>query len=415
VSVEDLPAGVPYATVNIVIDSSGLTSALWWRRVYHIPAHTVLSLDNSGTPAFSYSPASALNYGPLPKGPTDAATSHTAPGFDCRLYSDPCPGGTGGFGLFRKKGVHITSDYDIVAYAHTYGSVSSGATMLLPTNSWGYSYTTINSALGDASLAYNYFYVLANEDSTRVKITGSQAPRSNGSCSFTPPAAGTSFIVNLNKGQIYQYIGQADAAGNGVELTCSKVESVPNAVGKCKKIAVFAGSGRTSGESGGSCTASSRDNDMQQCFPEHTWGKTYLTVPFSDANSSTSINPSTFQGSVYKVVSKDPGTIIKINGGAQISVPVGTAYKFANATPNYIESNKPIMVGQFMTSGNCGGGLGDPEMIYLSPIDQAIPQVGFYRNTQQSIEVNYVSIVLPDSGFAKLRIDGQLYPFGGNS
>ncbi len=424
ISVEDLPAGLTYATVTITIDSSGLTPALWWKRVYHIPAHTVLSLDDNTKPAFSFSPAAALSWGPLPKGTQSASTTvgpydpsgigHAGLSFDCRLYSDPCPAGTGGFGLFRKKGVHITSDVDIVAYAHTYGSVSSGATMLLPTNSWGYSYTTINSAQGDAAAAYNFFYVLAKDDSTTVRITGSQAPRSNGSCTFTPPTAGTSFVVTLNKGQIFQYIGQADAQGYGVELTCSKVVSIPNANGQCKKIAVFAGSGRTNGESGAGCTASSRDNDMQQCFPEHTWGKTYATVPFSKGSGGT-LYPSQFQGTVYKVVAKDTGTIININGGANINVNVGTAYKFGNSIPNYITSNKPIMVGQFMTSGNCSSGDGDPEMIYLSPLDQAIPQVGFYRNDQQSINENYVSIVLPDSGVSKLKIDGVFQPWGGNS
>jgi hypothetical protein len=96
----------------------------------------------------------------LPKGSVTAG-SHTSPSFDCRLYSDPCPVGNGGLGIFRKKGVHITSDVDIVAYAHIFGNVSSGATMLLPTNSWGYSYTTINSYQANqaGSNSYNYFFL----------------------------------------------------------------------------------------------------------------------------------------------------------------------------------------------------------------------------------------------------------------
>jgi gliding motility-associated-like protein len=418
ISVEGLPAGVPYATVVITIDSSGLTPALWWKRTYQIPANTVLSLDNNLTPAvaaLSYpnNPASNL-WGPLPKGPIDGggSTSNTNINYDCRLYTDPCPAGTGGFGLFRKKGVHITSDYDIVAYAHTYGSASSGACMLLPTNSWGYSYTTINSNQNGYAGSYNYFYVLAKDDNTKVRITASQAPRT-GSC-YTAPTALVPFEIVLNKGQIYQYIGQADASGNGVELTASKVESIPNSNGDCKKIAVFAGSSRTGGETGGGCTASSKDNDMQQCFPEHTWGKTYLTAPFS-TSSSTTLNPSNFAGCVYKIVSKDTGTIVRINGGTGISVPIGSAYKFANSTSNYIEANKPIMVAQFMTSGNCGTGTGDPAVIYLSPIDQAIPRVGFYKNTKETIYSNYVTLIVPDSGLASLRIDGILNPFGGNS
>ncbi len=411
-SVEGLPAGVPYATVTIQIEGSGLIPSLDWKRVYRIPAFTVLSIDNNLTPAFSFSPASALSWGPLPKGPTTGG-ANTSTAFDCRLYSDPCPAGTGGLGVFSKKGVHITSDYDIVSYSHTYGSTSSGACMLLPTNSWGYSYTTINSAQnGYVNKDYNYFYVIAKEDNTRVRITATKNPRNDG-CPFTLPTPGVPFTVDLNKGQIYQYIGETIGL-LGVELTGSKVESIPNATGECKSIAVFAGSSRTGGETGGGCTASSKDNDMQQCFPEHTWGKTYLTAPFSTA-SSTTLNPSSFAGCVYKIVAKDTGTIVRINGGAGVPVPMLSAYQFGNSLSNYIESNKPIMVAQFMTSGNCSSGSGDPAVIYLSPIDQAIPRVGFYKNTNQTIHANYVTLIVPDSGLASLRIDGALQPWGGNS
>jgi hypothetical protein len=116
-SVESLPVGLPFATVTITIDSSGLNPSLWWKRVYHIPSYTVIDIANLATPAFSYTPASVLAYGPMPKGATDASVSHTAPTYDCRLYSSPCPAGTSSFGLFRKKGIHITSDVDIAAYA----------------------------------------------------------------------------------------------------------------------------------------------------------------------------------------------------------------------------------------------------------------------------------------------------------
>lgn len=241
-SVEDLPAGMPYATVTIVGDSSGLTPSTWWKRVYHITKNTVISIDNSSTPAFSVSPAGptgALDWGPIPKGvPAPVAplpVDNYSKNYDFRLYSQPCPAGNGGLGLFRKKGIHITSDVDIVAYAHIYGSANSGATMLLPTTSWGYSYTTVNSVQAQATKAFNFFYVIANEDNTRVKITPIAAPRYNGSCTFPAPAAGVPFYITLQKGHVYQYVGNADAAGNGVQLTGSRVESVPNSNGECKK------------------------------------------------------------------------------------------------------------------------------------------------------------------------------------
>src|SRR5690606_26481486 len=62
--------------------------------------------------------------------------------YDARLMSFPCsflPPNTpcGGEDLFTNKAIHIVSDVPIVAYAHIFGSASSGATMLMPVKTWG--------------------------------------------------------------------------------------------------------------------------------------------------------------------------------------------------------------------------------------------------------------------------------------
>ncbi|MEI2709636.1 MAG: hypothetical protein V9E96_11570 [Chitinophagaceae bacterium] len=80
-------------------------------------------------------------------------------------------------GIFQKKGILITSDVPIVAYAHIYASTSSGATMLLPTEAWGYSYVSLNSKQSYASNCYNWMYVIAKEDNTVVEITPSVLTR----------------------------------------------------------------------------------------------------------------------------------------------------------------------------------------------------------------------------------------------
>src|SRR6185503_1788476 len=87
----------------------------------------------------------------------------------------------------------------------------------------------------------------------------------------------------------------------------------------------------------------------------------------------------------------------------------GNYYQFASNTADYIESDKPIMIGQFMSgaSGCNPGSWGDPEMVFLSPIEQAIKSVGFYRNTMQSIYANYVTVIIPTAGVTSLRINGS--------
>ncbi len=368
------------ANVRVIVKGRTLT----WDSVYVVPAGTVL--------------ASRV----LPKGQNTATNNYGAnvTGLDCRLFDLPVTfGGLGSENTFNRS-IHIISDVPIVAYAHIYGSVSSGATMLLPVESWGYSYTSINSYQVDAGgPGYSWCYVLAKENNTKIEITPSVT-------TLTGQPAGVPFTRTLNKGEIYQFVAPSDGGGNGGQLTGSKIKSIQNAQGECFPIAVFSGSSRTRGEI--ACgTTSGRDNDMQQCFPTQTWGKLYLTAPFSKANSATSITASSFMTSVFKVVVKEPNTIVSRNG-VQLTGAVGGVYQFTSNTADVIEADKPIAVAQFMSgSSTCNGGLGDPEMVFLSPLEQAIKRIGFYRNDREAIRVNYVTIIIPTNGVQSLQIDGQ--------
>ncbi|HJT73543.1 MAG TPA: PKD domain-containing protein, partial [Chitinophaga sp.] len=85
-------------------------------------------------------------------------------------------------------------------------------------------------------------------------------------------------------------------------------------------------------------------------------------------------------------------------------------YEFESNTADYIESDKPVLVGQFMSSaGGCPNtnGDGDPEMMYLSPVEQSIKRIGFFRNTVEQILTNYLTLIIPTGGLTSLKIDGQ--------
>lgn len=316
--------------------------------------------------------------------------------FDCRLFSlPPSFGGTGGEGVFD-RGIHIESDVPIVAYAHIFGSASSGATMLMPVETYGYSYVSVNSPQVYAANCFSWVYVVAKENNTRIEITPSVATR-NGR------AAGVPFQVDLQKGQIYQVIGALQAGSTGYELTGTKVVSTGNAAGQCYPIAVFAGSSRTAitcppGGNG------SGDNNMQQIFPFQAWGKRYLTAPTSNASVASSLHTN-----LFKIAVKDPTTVVKKNGVVLTGLINNFYYQYQSNTADYIEADKPILVAQFMSSsGSCPntGGDGDPEMMYVSPLEQGIKRVGFYRNTRENINSNYLTLIIPTAGVSSLRIDG---------
>lgn len=344
------------ATVTVSLNGTSYSAT------YSIPANTVIS-----TPAF-------------PK----------AGSLDARLWNSSTSEG-----LFN-KGIRIVSDVPIVAYSHIYGSASSGATMLMPVDSWGYSYISVNSEQSYATNCFSWMYVVAKENNTKVTITPSVPTRGG-------KPAGVPFDVVLNRGQIYQVLGALQSGSDGYQMTGSTVKSVPNSDGECHAIAVFSGSSRTSNPA--NCGEGGGDNDMQQLFPVQAWGKRYLTAP-----TSRSSNAALFQTNSYKVVVKDPNTVVTRNGVQLTGIINNTYYRFESNTADYIEADKPIMVAQFMTGGSCMGGsgnVGDPEMIYISPIEQGIKRIGFYRNTLQNITSNFLTLIIPNAGLASLTIDGE--------
>ena len=317
---------------------------------------------------------------------------------DCRLYSG-APGFTGSLSEGTSdRGIHIVSDVPIVAYAHIYGSASSGATMLMPVETYGYSYVSVNSQQRYGSNnCFSWIYIIAKENNTKVEIVPSVNTRGG-------HAANSAFTVTLNKGQIYQVLGALITASEGYDLSGTKVRSIANASGECYPIGVFAGSSRTyitcsgTGGSGG-------DNIIQQIFPFQAWGKRYLTAPTSNSSS-----PALLMTNLYRVAVKDPATVVKVNGSPLTNLIKNSYYDFQSGSADFIEADQPILVAQYMPSnGSCANtsGDGDPEMMYISPIEQAIKKVGFYRNTRESITENYLTLIIPSDGLNSLTIDGS--------
>lgn len=314
----------------------------------------------------------------------------------------------------HNSGISIESDVPIVVYAHIYAGLNSGATMLLPTGTYGYEYTSLNSAQfypteGDG--AHSWFYVIADRDSTLVEITPSQNTHGG-------RPAGVPFTQYLNKGQVYQVLGTYASGGGGflgVDMSGSTIKSIPNASGKCYPIAVFSGSSRTSlcGDFGG-------DNLIQQVFPNQAWGTKFLT--FGTAKSGAF--PTTYNSNKWRVLVKDPATVVSRNGvvipQAQLVVP-GNYYEFGltqgdgPSTASYIEADQPVMVAQYMISlngGDCPGltaptGLSDPEMMYISPLEQGIKKAVFYNTDVSNIDANYINVIIPTNGLTSLTIDGN--------
>jgi len=283
-----------------------------------------------------------------------------------------------------------------VAYAHIYNGNVSGATLLFPTPTLGKEYYSINfeqhSNEGNSNC---FFYAVAVDTGTTTIEVIPSANTQN-------MLAGKTYTFNLTQGQIFNALGII-TGNDGVDLTGSKIRSISSGNAACKRIAVFSGSGKINIHCPLGASGNSADNYMVQAFPKNAWGKYYLTVP-------TSQMPANF----FRIAVQDPATVVKVNGMVLTGLINNFYYQVGQTSaPNVIEADKPIMVAQYITSANqCGNtaiaGDGDPEVIYLSPVEQNIDKVIINSTKNFDITRHYLNVVIPNGGTAlsSFKIDG---------
>ena len=296
------------------------------------------------------------------------------------------------------KSIHVSSDVPIVVYSHQQGSVSSGATMLMPVETFGYTYYSLNfTQISNYPDSYSWFYVVAAEDNTKLLITPSDSTQGG----WLP---GQAYTVNLNKGEIYNVFGKKTGNYTGKDMTGSKLVSIAGADGSCHPVAVFSGSSRNI-----ICNTGNGGEVMQQqIFPANAWGTRYVTY-------HTVLNPNgdiiTPFLNYYRVAVRNPATVVKRNGVPLTGIINNFYYEFTSSTGDYIEADQPVLVAQYSVSANeCTGTIdppmGDPEMMYLSPIEQGVKNAFFYTTRSQAIDLNFINIIIPQSGLSSLFIDG---------
>lgn len=306
------------------------------------------------------------------------------------------------------RGVLIESNHPISASANMDGT----SALLMPTGAYSKDYTTLAlpqfSGYPDPTMGTSWVNVIADKDNTVVEITPSGQ-------TVGGRAAGVPFRVTLNRGEVYQILGafirkypMAETGGwddmyQSYELSGTKVVSVPNGDGNCQPVAVFAGSGGT----GISCVASQGGADayfFQQSYPMQAWGKKFLTAPLATKNSKSEMLFNQF-----RVLVKDPTTVVKRNGVVMTGITANNYYQFTSRDPEYIEADKPIMVGQYMTYFYfCGNDeYDDPgsheSMFYLTPVGLGVNDATFYRKAEG---INYITAIVPNAGVSSLTIDG---------
>ena len=327
--------------------------------------------------------------------------SNVAPG--TIIPSSPIPKGTTGNGDARltteglfNTGIHVTSDRPVVAYTHIYNSNVSGATILFPTNTLGREYYSMNyTQSSNEDFSNGFFFVVATDSgTTTVEITPSAQTLTH--------AANTPFTITLNQGEIYNVMGVltggSPGAFTGVDLSGSKIQSISVGDLGCKKIAVFSGTGKINIGCG---SGGSADNLIAQAFPKTAWGQKFLTVPTKNMAYN-----------YFRVGVSDPSAIVKVNGVIQGGLTNNFYYDLPLTNqPQLIEADQPIMVSQYITTRTaCGNNTlatdGDPEMIYLSPVEQTIDEVILNSTPNFQITQHWINVVIKTAAVPSFAITG---------
>jgi gliding motility-associated-like protein len=298
------------------------------------------------------------------------------------------------------KGIHVKTNPGqpaVVLYAHIYAGFRSEASLILPKNTLGKKYYSMNFWNASTGSSKSQFQIVAVDQNTTVQI---QIVK-NGVISGVP------FSVTLpNEGDVYQY----QPPETNVDISGSYIETIAGSVGECKKIAVFSGSSALSISRNG-CSAGSYDPLYQQCYPISSWGKEFGVVPFLNNGNGYHLR---IMASENNTTVNLNGTIITLNAGEYY--PATTPNPTSFLGPKLIIADKPIAVAQYLLSGNCSGSApipgqqpqGDPDMIILNPVEQSINDINIFSSNLQSINTKYLCVYMKTIATGSFRINNAL-------
>jgi len=371
----------------------------------------------------------------IPGIPSFTPLTYTIPANSVKIVSGFPTGGAGGDCRLYYTGVtsnaihlEVTNNVPVAAFIYDYATNNSaGGSMIFPSNTWNSSYIvqSYGGAPSNTGVPSSYFFVIANDDNTVVTFKPTNAiidsasspliaasPGTGGTIKY--PANTTSgYQVTLNKGQIFNALGYVDPGGISNNGTSRDLTGTVVSTNCDKKIAVFGGNSRTLINTSSCSPTSGSDNLIQQMFPKVAWGTYYLTVPTK-----------TMEYNLFRIGVQDPTTIVKVDGSVlPMTTPTwnatGLYYQIEGNKMRKIESDKPITVTQFILPGSaCGGasvgnnGTGDPEMILLSPVQQAINNTTVYTSDFKdgSSGGTYINVLIPQSGVSSFKLDPATNP-----
>ncbi|RZK44086.1 MAG: T9SS type B sorting domain-containing protein [Pedobacter sp.] len=274
------------------------------------------------------------------------------------------------------RGIHISVTPGmpkIVAYSHVFASARSAATLILPIESLGQKYFSMNYT--QDGQGQNFLTLVAVEDETELVLHKTD---------------GSTQSIKLDKaGDVYHHLSTSKEDFTGTLVEVSENSS-------CKRFAAFSGtSSVTIGCSG------SRDPLLQQLYAVNSWGKHYGVVPFRNRNY------------LIRVLSQEDNTVVKMDGRTVATLQRGLYYESSVMNgASIVSSDKLISVAQYSLTQDCSSAtpgvrtIGDPEMVLLNPVEFNIKNVTVFSSNKNMIQEKYINVFMKTKSTASFRING---------
>lgn len=282
--------------------------------------------------------------------------------------------------ILINRGIHIqvtAGMQKVSTYAHIYAGRRSAASLILPFETLGQNYYSVNYKQ-IANQGNNYLAIVAVEDNTSFVIH-----EKNGSLiKRTLP----------KKGDVYEYVSSTN------DLTGVYVETDPDN-SNCKRFAAFSGSSNTA--IGDNANPSGSDPLFQQIYPVSSLGKTYGVVPFHN------------QSYFYRAIASVDNTTIYQDGALVAKLNKGEFYTSSRISSGiYVTGNNNFLLSQYMYSVNNSSPsgtsqpFGDPDMVLLNSIEFNINNITVFSSEKQEIKERYINVLIKTNQTSSFKVNG---------
>ena len=303
---------------------------------------------------------------------------------------------TGNVGILSDRAIHVVTSDTVSVYCTNIAHVSFDASFVLPVESLGDEYIiqTFDQSITQDMDDYvslnetSAFVIIATENHTEVSITPT-ADLLNGQ-----HLAGVPFVFTMNRGQTYHV--RSTGIGSQRDLSGTRVTASNG-----KRIAVFNGNTLT-------CVpvdiGNGYDHVVEQAMPLRSWGKQFVVTSSSNRNRD-----------FIKITSSANNNVVTKNGNPLVTLQANESYTFSMLESErscFIAATQPCAVYLYDNTNydqNPNGGLGDPSMVWIAPIEQRINEVTFttFNNWDINIAIHSVNIIVNSEDIDKVYLDGE--------